>query len=135
MAAQWFARTVDEIQPRYVGMAVQLGLGASTILTPATLGTTYAYIQSRSPLAPNITSAVIGLIFIVTAVVMGATDNRWVYWLFGVSPFLLFGIIAFWAAITTDVVSFQAGVLYLGIGTYNFLSHPRNEKVNNAHHT
>lgn len=120
MAAEKFAEKVGQIHARYIGVATQIALGASTLLTPPTVGTTYSFVEAQL----HIPSGIIGLIFIVTGIVAGVTENKWVYWIAGVSFFLVYSLIAFWGAIN-HLVSFQAGVIYLALALYAFVAFPR----------
>lgn len=121
MAAKGPAEPMGQIHARYVGVAVQVALGANTMLTPSTAGTTYSFIESHFHISPTL----IGLVFIVTGIVAGLTNNKWVYWVAGVGFFLLFSLFAFWGAVN-HLVSFQAGIIYLGLAAYGFLAYPRN---------
>lgn len=123
MAAERFAERIGQLHARYVGVAIQVALGANTMLTPTPVGTTFSFVETQY----HIPSALIGLIFIITGIVAGFTDNKWVYWMAGVGFFLLFSLVAFWGAVN-HMVSFQAGILYLGMAAYGFLAFPRGKE-------
>lgn len=123
MAAERFAERIGQLHARYIGVAVQVALGTSTLITPATSGTTYAYFENQL----HLPASIIGVLFILTGVVAGLTENKWVYWIAGVGFFLLFAGVAFIGALA-HLVSFQAGIIYLGLAAYGFLAFPRGEE-------
>lgn len=118
--AEKFADKVGQIPPRYVGVAAQIALGTSTLLTTPTPGTTFAFVDSQL----HIPASVIGIIFIATGVIAGITESKWVYWIAGVGFFVLFSIVAFIGA-TNGMVSYQGGILYLALAGYALLTFPQ----------
>jgi hypothetical protein len=120
MARERLAEQIGRVPPRYAGVAAQIALGTSALLTTPATGSIFLFVESQL----NISSKAIGILLIVCGIIAGLTENKWVYWSTGVGFFILYSLVAFIGAVS-NVIPFQAGIIYLALAAYAFLTFPR----------
>lgn len=109
--------TIKQIPPRYVGVFIHVSLGISALFQPALQGGVFAFLSLH---APVISIQLLGVGFLILAIVGAFFPNRRIYLITGLL-FVLFALVAAYGAFILHEVTYQSGILWLGVAFYNLL--------------
>jgi hypothetical protein len=118
----WVFTQLERLPLHWIGGTIQIGLGIAALSSPSLPGTSYAFINSHFPGA----SQFAGIMFLVSGCIM-AFDSHRILHLLSCLFIGIYVLISFWGALS-GAVSFQAGILYLGVFAYSLRSFPLTEQ-------
>lgn len=119
MAFERLERELRRISPRYVGVFIHVSLGISGVFQPALQGGVFAFVARHIPI---IGIQALGIGFLILAFIGAFYPHRRIYLVSGLL-FMVFALMAAYGAFVLAEVTYQTGILWLGVALYNLLAY------------